>query len=256
MAEQKSRKKLVFGLLGAVVVILAAVVGFLVWQLAQKTADYASAKEKLNQVVTAYNRASEIANSNVSSDVDMGTVGQNLATLRQAKEDVNARLEELGQEKIIEEDAEANRLYQAIMAKLPNFNEAMSALDELYANVMPLTIEFGGALNGDEIDNAKISQLREVLDGVRTMKTPANQAYIEALQKIVRELDEAAQMVQTCKDTPRQCDQAALESFDADKMLDEFKIASETQQEALKTLETQDIDAEINALGNYFNGKQ
>lgn len=252
MPEKKSSKKVLFGVLGGVVVVLLVAVGFLLFQVMQRDDYLGEARESYNRVAEAYAKFEQA--SSLSEDEEVSD--QTFATIRGAREEIVANLAALEESPAIQRDAEAMVLLVDVQNNLSELNAAGGSLEEGFGDVVPMISLFSEALDGDEINTDKISVLLDVLDGLKTMRYPVNSAYLRTFVGFVGRVEEIAEVIEICDATPRQCDTDALEAFDEEALANAFDGATEKYLADLRRVSTPNFGSSLSALGDYLEGKK
>jgi hypothetical protein len=255
MAKKEPNKKVLFSILGGVMVCLIAAIGLLVGPVIQKAEDKAAARESFDLLVEAYNSFERIENPVDTEQVDEAQIAQNLQMIRSAHEGVRKYLAELGENNYIKNDAEAARLYANIDAGVPGFSSAVEILEESYSDAIPMMVQFSQVMNGDELDAEKFHTLRKVLDGIGEMRHPTNENYMAGLRDFVVRIDDVQIQIEACEEAPRTCMSGALVEFDETAILDEFESTTKQYQIDLDNLSAYELDEKINALGEYLSRK-
>ena len=253
MPAKKSSKKVLFGILGGVVVILVAAICFLGMQLAQKGTEYDGAREAFGKVAEAYDKLrgfEELKGDSAAMD--------SMATIRNARDEISVNMDELEKNSVIQNDEKAKQLFVTAKDKLPELYSTIDTLEESYGMVIPVMAELTKILEDEKAEAKQMGVVIDVLDGVREMRYSVNADYMQSFRELAVKMEAYLKMDEICTKTPRSssCDKKMLEEFDKSAAVLEFVAATETYQGKMEQLLSFDMGPSLDALGDYLNGKK
>ena len=248
--KKKMSKGALWGIIGGSIGLIILIIGIvlaIIFLGVPSKADYQAAQEKMNSIITTYNKASSSL-SYISTSETKPSLESNRDKIATVKGDINKALTDLGKMKAVTNDKEVREKYDNIKNKLEKFNEVMDALSEVYGKLLPAMSEFSGASSSYNLSNlaASIKKTRQDLKNA-DIKHEYNKKFVKDFTEQLEKMEEMIpKVVEMRSDYTKYNSSYMTEFYESSSKIQ--KIAREWQSDMQKLGEEGELRNELNSL--------
>ncbi|MGB4762203.1 MAG: hypothetical protein WBP12_02480 [Candidatus Saccharimonas sp.] len=245
----KSKKGLLIAIIGSVVsliVIVLIVIALVAFNSVSKQ-DYHTLGDDLNDTSAAYSDMSSVYISSYSTDTE---ISNGIEKLKKSRDDFNTKLQQAGELKAVKKDKELKELYDAIIAKKPKFDKAVSASLEAYEKILP-TVKSVNEISTSSSSNVAtlIYDIKQKYEDISGLKDDNNKQYVNDTLALLTKLKTLAIKVQEGRDDFRKYDSQASTDF-YDTLSDLSETERDWNSNLQKTTDDGELKDDLNKLWN------
>lgn len=188
-------KGALWGIIGGIIGLLLIVGTILAVVLLSgpSAEDYRKASAKMDELSSTYNEAGrDIMGGSSMSSATESEMEATANELKQAKEDINGLVDELGEMKAVAKDKEVKEKYDVLKKDMAGFNEAVVWAEEVFGQIAPAVVKMNapGATSTPEKTLETFSDTRKALEGLN-IENEVNKEYVDGLIVELRNIEDA-----------------------------------------------------------------
>ena len=248
--KKKMSKGALWGIIGGSIGLIVLIVGIVLAVIflgGPSKADYQAAQEKMNSIITKYNKVSSSL-SYVSTSETKSSLESNHDKITTAKGDINKALTDLGKMKAVTNDKEVREKYDNIKNRLEKFNEVMDALGEVYGKLLPAMSEYASTSSSYNISNlaTSIKKTKQDLKNA-DIKHEYNKKFVKDFTEQLEKMEEMLPKIIEMRSDYKKYDSSYMTEFYTINTKIQ-KIAREWQSNMQKIGEEGELRSELNSL--------
>ena len=248
--KKKMSKGALWGIIGGSIGLIILIVGIVLAVIflgGPSKADYQAAQEKMNSIITKYNKVSSSL-SYISTSETKSSLESNRDKITTAKGDVNKALTDLGKMKAVTNDKEVREKYDNIKNRLEKFNEVMDALGEVYGKLLPAMSEYASTSSSYNISNlaTSIKKTKQDLKNA-DIKHEYNKKFVKDFTEQLEKMEEMLPKIIEMRSDYKKYDSSYMTEFYTINTKIQ-KIAREWQSNMQKIGEEGELRNELNSL--------
>ena len=248
--KKKMSKGALWGIIGGSIGLIVLIVGIVLAVIflgGPSKADYQAAQEKMNSIITKYNKVSSSL-SYVSTSETKSSLESNHDKITTAKGDINKALTDLGKMKAVTNDKEVREKYDNIKNRLEKFNEVMDALGEVYGKLLPAMSEYASTSSSYNISNlaTSIKKTKQDLKNA-DIKHEYNKKFVKDFTEQLEKMEEMLPKIIEMRSDYKKYDSSYMTEFYTINTKIQ-KIAREWQSNMQKIGEEGELRNELNSL--------
>ncbi len=248
--KKKMSKGALWGIIGGSIGLIILIVGIVLAVIflgGPSKADYQAAQEKMNSIITKYNKVSSSL-SYVSTSETKSSLESNRDKITTAKSDINKAFTDLGKMKAVTNDKEVREKYDNIKNRLEKFNEVMDALGEVYGKLLPAMSEYASTSSSYNISNlaTSIKKTRQDLKNA-DIKHEYNKKFVKDFTEQLEKMEEMLPKIIEMRSDYKKYDSSYMTEFYTINTKIQ-KIAREWQSNMQKIGEEGELRNELNSL--------
>ena len=248
--KKKMSKGALWGIIGGSIGLIILIVGIvlaIIFLGGPSKADYQAAQEKMNSIITKYNKVSSSL-SYVSTSETKSSLESNHDKITTAKGDINKALTDLGKMKAVTNDKEVREKYDNIKNRLEKFNEVMDALGEVYGKLLPAMSEYVSTSSSYNISNlaTSIKKTKQDLKNA-DIKHEYNKKFVKDFTEQLEKMEEMLPKIIEMRSDYKKYDSSYMTEFYTINTKIQ-KIAREWQSNMQKIGEEGELRNELNSL--------
>ena len=248
--KKKMSKGALWGIIGGSIGLIILIVGIVLAVIflgGPSKADYQAAQEKMNSIITKYNKVSSSL-SYISTSETKSSLESNRDKITTAKGDINKALTDLGKMKAVTNDKEVREKYDNIKNRLEKFNEVMDALGEVYGKLLPAMSEYASTSSSYNISNlaTSIKKTKQDLKNA-AIKHEYNKKFVKDFTEQLEKMEEMLPKIIEMRADYKKYDSSYMTEFYTINTKIQ-KIAREWQSNMQKIGEEGELRNELNSL--------
>ena len=248
--KKKMSKGALWGIIGGSIGLIILIVGIVLAVIflgGPSKADYQAAQEKMNSIITKYNKVSSSL-SYISTSETKSSLESNRDKITTAKGDINKALTDLGKMKAVTNDKEVREKYDNIKNRLEKFNEVMDALGEVYGKLLPAMSEYASTSSSYNISNlaTSIKKTKQDLKNA-DIKHEYNKKFVKDFTEQLEKMEEMLPKIIEMRSDYKKYDSSYMTEFYTINTKIQ-KIAREWQSNMQKIGEEGELRNELNSL--------
>lgn len=248
--KKKMSKGALWGIIGGSIGLIVLIVGIVLAVIflgGPSKADYQAAQEKMNSIITKYNKVSSSL-SYISTSETKSSLESNRDKITTAKGDINKALTDLGKMKAVTNDKEVREKYDNIKNRLEKFNEVMDALGEVYGKLLPAMSEYASTSSSYNISNlaTSIKKTKQDLKNA-DIKHEYNKKFVKDFTEQLEKMEEMLPKIIEMRSDYKKYDSSYMTEFYTINTKIQ-KIAREWQSNMQKIGEEGELRNELNSL--------
>ena len=248
--KKKMSKGALWGIIGGSIGLIVLIVGIVLAVIflgGPSKADYQAAQEKMNSIITKYNKVSSSL-SYISTSETKSSLESNRDKITTAKGDINKALTDLGKMKAVTNDKEVREKYDNIKNRLEKFNEVMDALGEVYGKLLPAMSEYTSTSSSYNISNlaTSIKKTKQDLKNA-DIKHEYNKKFVKDFTEQLEKMEEMLPKIIEMRSDYKKYDSSYMTEFYTINTKIQ-KIAREWQSNMQKIGEEGELRNELNSL--------